>query len=166
MPSGPGVRWDGGYHEGDTISQYYDNLIGKLIVWAPDRDRAIDRMVRALGEFEIVGVKTTIPAHLALLQTDDFRAVRHSTKWVEETVDVGTFAQYASGVGALAVAAPDDGAALVERTVPVEVDGRRYSVKVWLPEAPAPGAPRSRRARGPSPRRRAAAELLLRAAAR
>src|SRR3954470_15892619 len=81
FPSGPGVRWDGGYHEGDTISQFYDNLIGKLVVWAPDRDRAIDRLVRALREFEIAGVHTTIPAHIALLCNDDFRAVRHSTKW-------------------------------------------------------------------------------------
>ena len=74
VPSGPGVRWDGGYHEGDAISQYYDNLIGKLIVWAPDRDRAIERMLRALDEFEIEGVRTTIPAHKVLLAHDDFRA--------------------------------------------------------------------------------------------
>src|SRR6476620_8453990 len=70
VPSGPGVRWDGGYEEGDTISQYYDNLVGKLVVWAPDRDQAIARIVRALREFEIAGIKTTIPAHLALLQTE------------------------------------------------------------------------------------------------
>src|SRR5437899_10519849 len=75
VPSGPGVRWDSGYDEGDTISQYYDNLLGKLIVWADDRDAAIARMVRALGEFQVTGIKTTIPAHLALLQTDAFRAV-------------------------------------------------------------------------------------------
>ena len=74
IPSGPGVRWDGGYHEGDAISQYYDNLVGKLIVWAPDRDRAIERMLRALDEFEIEGVRTTIPAHKVLLAHDDFRA--------------------------------------------------------------------------------------------
>jgi acetyl-CoA/propionyl-CoA carboxylase biotin carboxyl carrier protein len=137
-PSGPGVRWDGGYESGDTISQYYDNLIGKLIVWAPDRDTAIARMLRALDEFEIAGVKTTIPAHRALLATNDFRAVNHSTKWVEDEVDATSFT--AGDTGTLAVAAPaadDDAAALVERTVPVEVDGRRFSVKVWLPDAPA-----------------------------
>ena len=81
------MRWDGGYHEGDAISQYYDNLIGKLIVWAPDRDRAIERMLRALDEFEIEGVRTTIPAHKVLLDHADFRAARHSTKWVEDEVD-------------------------------------------------------------------------------
>src|SRR4029077_16687920 len=137
VPSGPGVRWDGGYDEGDTISQYYDNLIGKLVVWAPDRDRAIERMLRALDEFEIEGVRTTIPAHKVLLDHPDFRAVRHSTKWVEEEVDASLFGTPAAAVSA---PAPTDGAAdeaLVERTVPVEVDGRRFSVRVWLPEVEA-----------------------------
>jgi acetyl-CoA/propionyl-CoA carboxylase biotin carboxyl carrier protein len=140
VPSGPGVRWDGGYEEGDTISQFYDNLIGKLIVWAPDRQRAIDRMVRALSEFEIDGVKTTIPAHLALLPTEAFRTVTHSTKWVEEEVDASSFAEHVPPAAGTLTVPPADGAAasgpLVEQTVPVEVDGRRYSVKVWLPEAP------------------------------
>jgi acetyl-CoA/propionyl-CoA carboxylase biotin carboxyl carrier protein len=146
VPSGPGVRWDGGYDEGDAISQYYDNLVGKLIVWADTRDNAIDRMVRALGEFEIGPIKTTIPAHLALLQTDDFRNVNHSTKWVEDEIDPASFS--AAGGAALAVPAPADADELVERTVPVEVDGRRYSVKVWLPDAPAAApAKKSGRAR-------------------
>jgi acetyl-CoA/propionyl-CoA carboxylase biotin carboxyl carrier protein len=134
LPAGPGVRWDGGYHEGDAVSQYYDNLIGKLIVWAPDRDRAIERMLRALDEFDIEGVRTTIPAHKVLLDHPDFRAVNHSTKWVEDEVDASAF-----GAPSSAAAAATDGAAdeaLVERTVPVEVDGRRFSVRVWLPDAP------------------------------
>jgi acetyl-CoA/propionyl-CoA carboxylase biotin carboxyl carrier protein len=149
VPSGPGVRWDGGYEEGDTISQYYDNLVGKLVVWAPDRDRAIDRMVRALCEFDVAGIKTTIPAHLTLLQTTDFRDLGHSTKWVEEEVDQSQFAAHARGVTALSVPPPDDaaGAPLVEQSVPVEVDGRRYSVKVWLPDAPARTAAGGARAR-------------------
>ncbi|MDQ1479720.1 MAG: acetyl-CoA/propionyl-CoA carboxylase, biotin carboxylase, biotin carboxyl carrier protein [Actinomycetota bacterium] len=140
VPSGPGVRWDGGYTEGDAISQYYDNLIGKLIVWAPDRDRAIERMLRALGEFEIEGVRTTIPAHNVLLAHEDFRAARHSTKWVEDEVDQSQFAATAAAP-APAPAATDGEAVedLVERTVPVEVDGRRFSVRVWLPPAPVGG---------------------------
>jgi acetyl-CoA/propionyl-CoA carboxylase, biotin carboxylase, biotin carboxyl carrier protein len=151
VPSGPGVRWDGGYDEGDAISQYYDNLVGKLIVWAPDRDRAIDRMVRALSEFEVAGIKTTIPAQLTLLQTAAFREVTHSTKWVEEEVDQSQFAAHTRDTTALKVppAEGDAAAPLVEQTVPVEVDGRRYRVKVWLPEVPARTAssgtqPRSR----------------------
>jgi acetyl-CoA/propionyl-CoA carboxylase biotin carboxyl carrier protein len=142
VPTGPGVRWDGGYNDGDAISQYYDNLIGKLIVWAPDRDRAIDRMLRALGEFEIEGVRTTIPAHKVLLDHPDFRAVRHSTKWVEEEVDASQFGTpVAAGASAPAAEGADE--ALVERTVPVEVDGRRFSVRVWLPDVPVVAAGRT-----------------------
>ncbi len=143
VPSGPGVRWDGGYEEGDTISQFYDNLVGKLIVWAPTRDRAIERMVRALREFETVGIKTTIPAHIALLQTEAFRTAGHSTKWVEDEIDHTTFVD--TSAPPLAVApAEGETAPLVERAVPVEVDGRRFSVTVWLPDAPvAAAAPRS-----------------------
>ena len=143
VPSGPGVRWDGGYYEGDTISQYYDNLVGKLIVWAPDRGRAIERMVRALSEFEIAGIKTTIPAHLTLLQTTDFAEIGHSTKWVEDEVDHANFVTPTSGL-AVPPPADDAGAALVEHTVPVEVDGRRFSVKVWLPDQPVAAAPTPR----------------------
>jgi len=143
VPSGPGVRWDGGYEEGDTISQYYDNLVGKLVVWAPDRDRAIDRIIRALREFEVAGIKTTIPAHLTLLSTAAFREVTHSTNWVEQEVDQTQFAAHVGDATALRVPPPDDAAStasLVEQTVPVEVDGRRYSVKVWLPEVSARAA--------------------------
>ena len=147
VPAGPGVRWDGGYDEGDTISQYFDNLVGKLIVWAPDRDRAIERMLRALDEFEIDGVRTTIPAHSVLLAHDDFHGGAHSTKWVENNVDA---AQYAAPAGAVVgePVAEETGEQLVERTVPVEVDGRRFSVRVWLPDAPVgPRRPRAGPAR-------------------
>jgi acetyl-CoA/propionyl-CoA carboxylase biotin carboxyl carrier protein len=149
VPGGPGVRWDGGYHEGDTISQYYDNLIGKLIVWSDDRDAAIDRMLRALSEFEIAGVRTTIPAHRVLLDHDDFRAARHSTKWVEDEVDHGEFAAMAGTPTAPLAGATDADAAfpVTERTVPVEVDGRRYTVRMWLPEIAATGTPGSGGAR-------------------
>ncbi|MGH9014709.1 MAG: acetyl/propionyl/methylcrotonyl-CoA carboxylase subunit alpha [Acidimicrobiia bacterium] len=150
VPSGPGVRWDGGYDEGDTVSQYYDNLIGKLIVWAPDRDSARQRMLRALRELEIEGVRTTVPAHVALLAHADFAAGSHSTNWVEEEVDRAAFA------APVPEGAPrGDAEGLSEHTVPVEIDGKRFSVRVWLPDTPVAtgdaGGGTSRRAIRPRP---------------
>jgi acetyl-CoA/propionyl-CoA carboxylase biotin carboxyl carrier protein len=136
VPSGPGVRWDAGYEQGDTISQFYDNLLGKLVVWAPNRDAARRRMLRALGELDVEGVRTTTPAHIALLAHDDFAAGTHSTKWVEEEVDPALLTASAAmpAVAGPTPDAPND--ELLERTVPVEVDGKRFSVRVWLPEGP------------------------------
>ncbi|MGA0863086.1 MAG: acetyl/propionyl/methylcrotonyl-CoA carboxylase subunit alpha, partial [Ilumatobacteraceae bacterium] len=134
-PDGFGVRFDGGYESGDAISQYYDNLVGKLIVWGRDRDVAIARTIRALEEMTVEGVATTIPADLAILRHPDFVACTHSTKWVEETLDL-------SGVSATPAGAPADNSdALVERTTTVEVNGRRFGVKMWVPESTGVAAP-------------------------
>jgi acetyl-CoA/propionyl-CoA carboxylase biotin carboxyl carrier protein len=86
-PQGFGIRWDGGYESGDEVSQYYDNLVGKLIAWGDGREVAIDRMIRALQELRIDGIATTVPADLAILRHADFRAAQHSTKWVEDRLD-------------------------------------------------------------------------------
>jgi len=136
LPGGPGVRWDGGYAEGDTVSQHFDNLVGKLIVWAPDRESARRRLLRALSEFEISGVHTTIPAHIALLSTDDFANVNHSTKWVEDEVDQALLTGGAAAPTGAPAAEGEEPEELIERTVPVEVDGKRFTVKLWMPEAP------------------------------
>ena len=77
-----------GVQTGDTISQFYDNLIGKLIVWAHDRPTAIRRAVRALDELQITGVATTIPADRAILTAPEFGAATHSTNWVETGLDL------------------------------------------------------------------------------
>ena len=128
-PDGFGVRFDGGYESGDEISQYYDNLVGKVIVWGKDRDTAIARTVRALKEMVVEGVATTIPADIAILEHPDFAAVTHSTKWVEEVLDL-------SGIESGPVAAPaDSDTPLVQRQTTVEVNGRRFDVKLWVPES-------------------------------
>ncbi|HSL59664.1 MAG TPA: acetyl-CoA carboxylase biotin carboxylase subunit, partial [Acidimicrobiales bacterium] len=88
VPQGFGVRWDGGYESGDEISQYYDNLLGKLCVWGRTREVAIARMIRALEEFEVEGIATVKDADLAILRHPDFAANTHSTKWVEDTLDL------------------------------------------------------------------------------
>ncbi|RGE21984.1 acetyl/propionyl/methylcrotonyl-CoA carboxylase subunit alpha [Leucobacter sp. wl10] len=80
---GPGIRSDFGFTAGKTVMPFYDSLLGKLIVWAPDRDRAIARAVRALGESRIEGVKTTVPLMRRLIALDDFRSAQHHTTYIE-----------------------------------------------------------------------------------
>ncbi|HEU0242772.1 MAG TPA: biotin carboxylase N-terminal domain-containing protein [Candidatus Limnocylindrales bacterium] len=87
MAAGPGIRVDTAIEAGDRIPPDYDNLIAKLMVHAPDRDAAIDRLSRALAETEIGGVQTTVPFHAAVARSDSFRAGELSTGWVEEHWD-------------------------------------------------------------------------------
>lgn len=84
-PLGPGVRLDTHVEEGSIIPPYYDSLIGKLIVWDEDRDSAIERSLRALGELEVRGVPTTREAALEILASDAFRSGHYSTSFLEET---------------------------------------------------------------------------------
>jgi acetyl-CoA/propionyl-CoA carboxylase biotin carboxyl carrier protein len=151
-PAGFGTRWDGGYESGDTVSQYYDNLVGKLICWGEDRPTAIRRTLRALREFRIEGIATTIPADIAILEHPEFAAAEHSTKWVEDTLDL-------TGVKATTATNDGDTEARVQRDVDVEVNGKRFAVKVFVPEsqagavvasvgAPGAGAARPRRGGG------------------
>jgi len=87
MPSGPGVRVDTGLADGDRIPSEYDNLIAKIMVHGPDRDTALDRLDRALGEVEVAGVQTTLPFHQWVARDVDFRAGDLSTEWVGEHWD-------------------------------------------------------------------------------
>ena len=83
-PGGPGVRVDSGAYSQYMISPHYDSMIAKLIVWAPTRDEAIARMRRALSEFIIEGVKTTIPFHMKLLNHPIFNRGTFDIKFLEE----------------------------------------------------------------------------------
>jgi acetyl-CoA/propionyl-CoA carboxylase biotin carboxyl carrier protein len=129
-PDGPGTRWDGGYEGGDEVSQYYDNLVGKLVCWGRDREEARRRTLRALDELRVEGVATTVPADKAILEHPDFANAEHSTKWVEERLDL-------SGLTKPEPAAPpaaEGEEPRVRRDVSVEVNGKRFDVSLWVPD--------------------------------
>ncbi|MCP5035507.1 MAG: carbamoyl phosphate synthase, partial [Actinomycetia bacterium] len=149
-PSGHGVRWDGGYEAGDEISQFYDNLVGKLICWGADRPTAIARTLRALRELEIEGVATTVPADIAILDHPDFQAVEHSTKWVEDELDLSAIAPPAP-----TTPEGEEDDPKVRRDVDVEVNGKRFKVAMWVPESDL--AASAKGGGGPKPKRRSAA---------
>jgi acetyl-CoA/propionyl-CoA carboxylase, biotin carboxylase, biotin carboxyl carrier protein len=116
-PGGPGLRVDAGYEAGDTVPAFYDDLLGKLVAWAPDRDRAIARMRAALGQLAVEGVATTAPALERVLGHDDFRGARHWTTWLEEALDLG---------GLTPAAAPAD-----EADLHVTAGGRTWPVRLY-----------------------------------
>jgi len=132
-PSGPGVRVDSGFGPGSEIPRSYDSLIAKLVVWAEDRDEARARMARALDEFVISGVKTTIPFHRMIMDNPRFAAGEISTSFVENELDL-------SGLRQPATPAPAGPAAIGERTLTVEVGGKRFEVAVSGLGSDAPAA--------------------------
>jgi acetyl-CoA carboxylase biotin carboxylase subunit len=83
QPGGHGVRVDSHVYAGYVIPPYYDSMIGKLITIARTRQEAIDTMYRALSEYVIEGVKTTIPFHLQLMQNEKFKSGDFNTKFLE-----------------------------------------------------------------------------------
>jgi acetyl-CoA/propionyl-CoA carboxylase biotin carboxyl carrier protein len=132
-PGGPGIRIDSGVVQGSEISQYYDNMIAKLVVTGRDRDEVIQRAQRALMEYEIGGVATTIPAHLAILANEDFLKGKVSTGLVENSMDFTDLER------STAPTLPED-EELQERDLTVEVGGRRFTVKYWAKVMTAPGS--------------------------
>lgn len=86
VPGGPGVRVDSAVYQGYTIPPYYDSMVGKLIVWGGDREEAIQRMKRALEEFVIEGIHTTIPFHLKVLDNAFFRRGEVYTNFIQRRI--------------------------------------------------------------------------------
>src|SRR4051812_48616617 len=143
-PSGPGVRVDSGVISGTEITPLYDPMVAKLIVWDADRERATRRMLRALAEYEIEGVKTLIPFHKAIMASEQWangetcRDLIEDKKWLKELA----FPPVEKS--------DDDAPELEERTYTVEVSGKRFDVVVHgeaiAAAAPANGTPAAKAA--------------------
>jgi acetyl-CoA carboxylase biotin carboxylase subunit len=84
VPGGRNVRVDSHVYAGYVVPPYYDSMIGKLIVWGRDRNKAINIMKRALNEFEVEGIKTTIPFHQKMMENEDFVSNNYDTKYLED----------------------------------------------------------------------------------
>ena len=130
VPSGPGVRWDSGFVEGDAISGNFDSMLAKLIVTGATREQAIERARRALDEFTLDGLPTVAPFHRAVLDEPDFAPAAGAdfkvhTRWIE-TDYKNTISPYSGAPGSV----DDDDAE--RQTVVVEVNGKR--LEVVLPE--------------------------------
>jgi acetyl-CoA/propionyl-CoA carboxylase, biotin carboxylase, biotin carboxyl carrier protein len=128
-PSGPFVRVDSGVEAGAEITPLYDPMVAKLIVWDVDREASTRRMRRALGEFEVTGVKTLIPFHHALLGTDQWargetcRDLVGDKAWLQEHAAPDQVAAPSGAAGG-----EEEGR--LERDYAVEVSGKRFEVKV------------------------------------
>ncbi len=123
-PAGPGVRVDSGVGPGSEVSPMYDPMIGKLIVWDADRTAATSRMVRALGEYEIEGLKTLLPFHEAILQTPQWANAETARDLIEDRAWLKTLAFPKAEK-------PAEGEpAKAEQQYTVEVSGKRFDVKV------------------------------------
>ncbi len=124
-PGGPFVRVDSGIREGREIPADYDSMFAKLVVSAEDRERARRRMLRALAEFHVEGVPTTIPLHRWILGTPEFRDATHTTTWLERALREADLPS-----ADWTAAAPSE-----PRGVPaellVEMDGRRVPVRIF-----------------------------------
>ena len=106
VPSGPGVRWDGGIEAGSEVGLHYDPMLAKLIVWAEDRAQAIARMHRALLELTIDGVETSRDFHLRLMEDAEFRSGAFDIQWLERRLDsLIAVSPPAEGMRAAAIAA-------------------------------------------------------------
>jgi acetyl-CoA/propionyl-CoA/long-chain acyl-CoA carboxylase, biotin carboxylase, biotin carboxyl carrier protein len=129
-PSGPGVRVDSGVHAGSEVSPMYDPMVAKLIVWDEDRAQATTRMLRALSEYEIGGLKTLIPFHRELLGTEQWARGETCRDLLEDKQWLKKLAFPPAGA---ATQAAEEGPETVEQTYTVEVSGRRFDVRVLGP---------------------------------
>lgn len=123
-PAGPGVRVDSGVEEQSEISVYYDPMVAKLIVHAGDRQLGLERMARALGEFLIMGVRTSIPLHQWLLAHPDVRSGNVDTDWLERTWSGPSSDEASVEIAAIAAALLTDSLRTATAVVSTDLDAR------------------------------------------
>jgi acetyl-CoA/propionyl-CoA carboxylase biotin carboxyl carrier protein len=152
-PSGPGVRVDSGVRAGSEVSPMYDPMVAKLIVWDSDREQATTRMLRALGEYEIEGLKTLIPFHRALLATGQWARGETCRDLLEDRTWLKQLA-FPAPADTAAPAADQEG--VLERSYAVEVSGKRFDVRVFGPPSGARESGNGARPASASPRRSSA----------
>jgi acetyl-CoA/propionyl-CoA carboxylase, biotin carboxylase, biotin carboxyl carrier protein len=145
-PGGPGVRVDSGVEAGSEVVGLYDPLVAKLCVHGVDREHARRRMLRALGEFRIEGVTSLLGFHRALLEHPCF-AQGETCHGIVESEELAQHAEEYSHRTTTVAAAPEGTGPTRERVVNAELDGRRYELKLHLPEPPHAGLVRRRRER-------------------
>ena len=143
-PAGPGVRVDSGVQTGSEITPMYDPMVAKLIVWDADREQATARMLRALSEYEIEGLKTLLPFHKAILATRQWANAETCRDLIEDREWLKSLAPPKPAEQA----AEDEEGAKVEQTYTVEVSGKRFDVKVIGPPY---GGGAAANGAGPSP---------------
>lgn len=146
-PGGPGVRVDSGVESGREVVGLYDPMIAKLCVHGVDREHARRRMLRALGEYRIEGVTTLLGFHRALLGHDCFIA-GSTCHGVVESEELAQLAEKLSHATTTLSSGSDGGRPLRERLVHAELEGRRYELKLLLPEPPHADLARRRGERG------------------
>jgi len=144
-PGGPGVRVDSGVEAGSEVVGLYDPLVAKLCAHGVDREHARRRMLRALGEYRIEGVTSLLGFHQALLEHPCF-AEGETCHGIVESEELAQRAEEFSH-RATTVSGPSDGAGTRERVVNAELDGRRFELKLHLPEPPHAELARRRRER-------------------
>ncbi|MEF8814345.1 MAG: acetyl-CoA carboxylase biotin carboxylase subunit [Halovenus sp.] len=135
-PGGIGVRIDDALRQGDELVTDYDSMIAKLVVSGSDREEAIARSKRALGEFDLEGIVTIIPFHRLMLDDDPFVAGTHTTKYLDEQIDRDRLAKAQERWGTATSTAADD-EEVTTREFTVEVNGKRFEVGLEERGAPA-----------------------------
>ena len=149
-PQGPFVRVDAGVEAGRAVAGDYDSLFAKLIVWGEDREQARRRVLRALDEFYVEGIPTTIPFHQWIADTEEFRLAKIHTRWVEEALATSpleppteTMARRPPATATPPAAQSGTAASRGPARIVVELDGRRVPVAIWDDSSQPPPPPAS-----------------------